>query len=129
MISGLEKFAIIKAQESRRYRVENSVIPKYEIDEYDLVAVVEIYDEIQFIMATLGYKMNDAKMDSSQKRVFHTTATASPRSAYTTARNSRCWKAHRSAVCCIRAFPGRSSSSGSRRQETATLCKRIANII
>lgn len=52
MISGLEKFAIIKAQESKRYKVENTVIPKYEIDEYDLAAVEEIYDEIQFIMAT-----------------------------------------------------------------------------
>ena len=64
MISGLEKFAIIKAQASKRYRIENSVIPKYEIDEYDLVSVEEIYDEIQFIMATLGYKMSDAKTDS-----------------------------------------------------------------
>ena len=35
MISGLEKFAIMKAQESKRYKVENSVVPKYEIDEYD----------------------------------------------------------------------------------------------
>lgn len=73
MISGLEKFAIIKAQASKRYRIENSVIPKYEIDEYDLVSVEEIYDEIQFIMATLGYKMSDAKTDSFQKQVFHTT--------------------------------------------------------
>ena len=61
MISGLEKFAIIKAQESKRYKVKNNVIPKYEIDEYDLAAVEEIYDEIQFIMATQGYKMDDAK--------------------------------------------------------------------
>ena len=61
MISGLEKFAIMKAQESKRYKVENSVVPKYEIDEYDLVAVEEVYDEIQFIMATQGYKMDDAK--------------------------------------------------------------------
>jgi len=73
MISGLEKFAIIKAQAAKRYRIENSVIPKYEIDEYDLVSVEEIYDEIQFIMATLGYKMSDAKTDSFQKQVFHTT--------------------------------------------------------
>ena len=36
MISGLEKFAIMKAQESKRYKVENSVVPKYEIDEYVL---------------------------------------------------------------------------------------------
>ena len=73
MISGLEKFAIDKAQESKRYRVENSVTPQYKIREYDLVSVEEIYDEIQFIIATLGYKMNDAKTDSAQKEVFHTT--------------------------------------------------------
>lgn len=73
MISGLEKFAIIKAQESKRYKVENTVVPKYEIDEYDLVSVEEIYDEIQFIMATLGYKMNDAKQGRKQTDILHTT--------------------------------------------------------
>lgn len=73
MISGLEKFAIIKAQESKRYRIENNVVPKYEIDEYDLAAVEEIYDEIQFIMATQGYKMNDAKIISSEADILHTT--------------------------------------------------------
>lgn len=41
MISGLEKYAIIKAQESKRYTVENSVVPKYEIDEYDLATVAQ----------------------------------------------------------------------------------------
>lgn len=73
MISGLEKYAIIKAQESKRYTVENSVVPKYEIDEYDLATVEEVYDEIQFIMATLGYKMNDAKAVKSEETVLHTT--------------------------------------------------------
>lgn len=73
MISGLEKFAIIKAQESKRYKVENNVVPKYEIDEYDLVAVEEIYDEIQFIMATQGYKMNDAKSTINEADILHTT--------------------------------------------------------
>lgn len=73
MISGLEKFAIMKAQESKRYKVENSVVPKYEIDEYDLVAVEEIYDEIQFIMATQGYKMDDAKRSINEERILHTT--------------------------------------------------------
>lgn len=73
MISGLEKFAIIKAQESKRYKIENNVVPKYEIDEYDLAAVEEIYDEIQFIMATQGYKMNDAKIISSEADILHTT--------------------------------------------------------
>ena len=73
MISGLEKFAIIKAQESKRYKVENNVVPKYEIDEYDLAAVEEIYDEIQFIMATQGYKMNDAKCTINEADILHTT--------------------------------------------------------
>lgn len=73
MLSGLEKFAIIKAQESKRYRVENNVVPKYEINEYDLAAVEEIYDEIQFIMATQGYKMDDAKTVLSEAEILHTT--------------------------------------------------------
>lgn len=33
MISGLEEYAIVKAHEAKRYAVENSVKPKYEIDE------------------------------------------------------------------------------------------------
>lgn len=73
MISGLEKFAIIKAQESKRYKVENTVVPKYEIDEYDLFSVEEIYEEIRFIMATLGYKMDDAKQGRNQADILHTT--------------------------------------------------------
>ena len=70
MISGLEKFAIIKAQESNRYKVENNIIPKYEIDEYDFDSVEEIYDEIQFIMATQGYKTNDAKSEINDSEIF-----------------------------------------------------------
>ena len=73
MISGLEKFAIQKAMESKRYTVMNSVVPKYEIDEYDLASVEEIYDEIQFIMATLGYKMYNAKDSLNESSILHTT--------------------------------------------------------
>lgn len=73
MISGLEKFAIMKAQESKRYKVENTVVPKYEIDEYDLASVEEIYDEIQFIMGTQGYKMDDCKTSLDETAVLHTT--------------------------------------------------------
>lgn len=72
MISGLEKFAIIKAQESKRYKVENTVVPKYEINEYDMASVEEIYDEIQFIMGTQGYKMDNVKSSTSSD-IFHTT--------------------------------------------------------
>ena len=43
MISGLEEYAIMKAHESNRYKVENFVKPKYEIDEYDLPSVEEVY--------------------------------------------------------------------------------------
>ena len=73
MISGLEKFAIQKARESKRYTVENTVIPKYEIDEYDMASVEEIYDEIQFIMGTQGYKMDDAKASLNEADILHTT--------------------------------------------------------
>lgn len=73
MISGLEEYAIIKAHEAKRYKVENSVKPKYEIDEYDLPSIEEVYDEIQFVMATLGYKMNNAKENKEAREVFHTT--------------------------------------------------------
>ena len=73
IISGLEKFAIMKAQESKRYKVENTVVPKYEIDEYDLASVEEIYDEIQFIMGTQGYKMDDSKTSLDEAAVLHTT--------------------------------------------------------
>lgn len=72
MISGLEEFAIIKAHESNRYKVENSVKPKYEIDEYDLPSIEEVYEEIQFIMATQGYKMDNAKMCLDEASIFHT---------------------------------------------------------
>lgn len=73
MISGLEEFAIVKAHEAKRYKVENTVKPKYEIDEYDLPFIEEVYDEIQFVMATLGYKMNDATKAQSGVARLHTT--------------------------------------------------------
>lgn len=73
MISGLEEYAIIKAHESNRYKVENSVKPKYEIDEYDLPSIEEVYEEIQFIMATQGYKLDNARASLNESAVFHTT--------------------------------------------------------
>ena len=45
MLSGLEAFAIGKAIEAKRYKVENTVNPKYEIDEYDLPLIEEVYEE------------------------------------------------------------------------------------
>lgn len=73
MISGLEAYAIGKATESKRYAVENSVNPKYEIDEYDLPLIEEVYEEIKFIMATQGYKMDDTKTTLNTANVLHTT--------------------------------------------------------
>lgn len=73
MISGLEEYAIMKAHQSNRYKVENSIKPKYEIDEYDLPSIEEVYEEIQFIMATQGYKMDNARTSLNEAAVFHTT--------------------------------------------------------
>ena len=73
MISGLEAYAIGKAHESNRYKVENSVNPKYEIDEYDLPLIEEVYEEIKFIMATQGYKMENAKASLNEANTLHTT--------------------------------------------------------
>lgn len=73
MISGLEKHAILKAHEAKRYKVENAVQPKYEIDEYALPLIEEIHEEIQFIMATQGYKMDNAKQTLNEANILHTT--------------------------------------------------------
>ena len=73
MISGLEAYAIAKAHDSKRYKVENSVNPKYEIDEYDLPLIEEVYEEIQFIMAAQGYKMDNTKVTLNEANTLHTT--------------------------------------------------------
>ena len=73
IISGLEEYAIVKAHESKRYAVENNVKPQYEIDEYDLPIIEEIYEEIQFIMATQGYKMSGSARDLNNADILHTT--------------------------------------------------------
>ncbi len=73
MISGLEAYAIAKAYDAKRYKVENAVNPKYEIDEYDLPLIEEVYEEIQFIMGTQGYKMENAKTSLNAANILHTT--------------------------------------------------------
>lgn len=73
IISGLEEYAIVQAHESKRYAVENNVKPQYEIDEYDLPIIEEIYEEIQFIMATQGYKMSGSVRDLNNADILHTT--------------------------------------------------------
>lgn len=73
IISGLEEYAIIKARESNRYSVENAVNPKYEIDEYDLASIEEIYEEIKFVMATLGYKLDSSAESTKSLEILHAT--------------------------------------------------------
>lgn len=73
MISGLEVYAINKAIESKRYQVENAVNPKYEIDEYDLPLIEEVYEEIKFIMATQGYQMENPSDSITDANILHTT--------------------------------------------------------
>ena len=67
IISGLEKYAIQKAIDANRYQVDNKTVPKYQISEYDLPQVEEIYEEIEFIMGTLGFRMNDSSTQSNQQ--------------------------------------------------------------
>ena len=66
IISGLEKYAIQKAIDANRYQVDNKAVPKYKISEYDEPLVEEIYEEIEFIMATLGFRMNDSVAQQNQ---------------------------------------------------------------
>lgn len=73
MISGLEAYAINKATDAKRYKVENTVNPKYEIDEYDLPLIEEVYEEIRFIMATQGYKMEISENSINEVSTLHTT--------------------------------------------------------
>jgi len=63
----------LKARESNRYKVENLVKLKYEIDEYDLSSLEEMHEEIQFIMATQGCKMDNVKASLDEIDIFHTT--------------------------------------------------------
>ena len=66
IISGLEKYAIQKAIDANRYQVDNKAVPKYKISEYDEPLVEEIYEEIEFIMATLGFRMNGSTAQQYQ---------------------------------------------------------------
>ena len=73
MISGLEAYVIKQAHEAKRYRVENSVNPKYEIDEYDLPLIEEVYEEIKFIVATQGYNMENPQNSLNEENKLYTT--------------------------------------------------------
>ena len=69
ILSGLEKYAIEKAISANRYNVDNKAVPKYRTTEYDLPIIEEIYEEIEFVMATLGYKMNESISTNSDNVV------------------------------------------------------------
>ena len=73
MISGLEAYAINKATDAKRYKVEKTVNSKYEIVEYDLPLIEEVYEEIRFIMATQGYKMESSENSINEANTLHTT--------------------------------------------------------
>lgn len=57
MIASLELYAIKKAHEINRYKIENVNVPKYEIDNDDIYVVEEFYKEIEFVMASQGYRL------------------------------------------------------------------------
>ena len=67
ILSGLEEYAIQKAIDANRYNVDNKTVPQYKISEYDLPIVEEIYEEIEFVMAALGYRMNAVPSSGGQK--------------------------------------------------------------
>ena len=73
MISGLEAYTIGKAIESGQYTVENTVNPKYQIGEYDLPQIEKVYDEIRFIMATQGYRLESTRETVNEASILHTT--------------------------------------------------------
>lgn len=73
MKSGLETYAINMVHNAKRYKVENSINPKYEIDEYDLPLIEEVYEEIKFIMATQGYKLENSIANLNESNTVHTT--------------------------------------------------------
>lgn len=61
LISALEKFGIERAQASKRYTVDNKVMPQYRIDQYQRPIVEEVFEEIEFMMASLGYDLGAAE--------------------------------------------------------------------
>lgn len=73
MMSGLEVHAIKKAFESKRYEVSNQNAPKYKNNFFSKSTVEEIYEEIQFIMATQGYKMDNAKEEVTKSNLLYAT--------------------------------------------------------
>ena len=126
MISGLEEYAIIKAHESNRYKVENSVKPKYEIDEYDLPSIEEVYEEIQFIMATQGYKLDNARASLNESAVFHTTRNSIKAYGVYGGDSFRCWKVRKSILQNRRILKNITNSAKSCLEREISSGKRIS---
>jgi len=76
MLNSLESYCINKAYESNRYKVENKIIPKFEMGEYEQYSVEKVYEEIKFIMDTQGYKLETAIETISDKVVYRATRNA-----------------------------------------------------
>lgn len=69
-ISGLEKFLIEKAKETAIYQVKNAVVPKFQIDPFDLPTIQDFYGDICLIMATLGYPLEITEEDKPKETVY-----------------------------------------------------------
>ncbi len=72
LISALEKYGIEKAQTSRRYTVDNKVMPAYRIDQYQRPIVEEVFEEIEFMMASLGYDLGTAEDSVGHDKLLYT---------------------------------------------------------
>lgn len=67
IILGLEELAIKKANEANRYNILNSSIPKNKIKNWDYYDIEEYYNEIEFLLSTLGYKMTSLSENTNIK--------------------------------------------------------------
>ena len=72
IIGGLEAHAVKKATESRRYNVGNKTIPQYNVSEFDMPIIEEIYEEIEFVLATQGYKLCGSNTITDTESIFQT---------------------------------------------------------
>ena len=58
---------------ANRYKVVNVVNPNIKYGEADKDMLEEVYEEIKFIMATQGYKMDNSKLTLNEANTLHTT--------------------------------------------------------
>ena len=72
LISALERFGIEKTQASKRYAMDNKVLPQYRIDQYQRPIVEEVFEEIEFMMASLGYDLGAAGESVEHDKLLYT---------------------------------------------------------